>query len=381
MSVPPEPQPTAAASRHTLAGWFASGVAIALLIAAVAAIIEQRGHSEAMADVSAATSSQLTTTPTTPATPAPTTASPRATEPIATPTNTASPTPTPTPTLTPTPTPTATPTAEPTPPPLLLDLRPDTAGIGETFAVSVHAPQAGSATVTFLDNSYPLGRESEGAWFGVIGVPLWASLGQWELNVVLRDEFGTLLEQRSELVEVVWVERPVDYLTLTAEQGSILTAEAGARERAIRAEQFFTFDRGRRWTGPFRVPVEGITTTEFGQGRSINGGPVTGQHSGTDIANAEGTPVYAAAPGRVAWTGEMPIRGNSVLIDHGDGVITGYHHLLEILVELDDEVTSQTMIAAMGSTGLSTGPHLHWELTIYGVNVDPVTWSLSDFTP
>jgi len=356
--VSPDPQPTATASRYTLAGWFASGVAIALLIAAVTAIIEQRGHSEATADVSVAAAAQLTTTTTTPA---PTTASPFATESTATPT--------------------LTPTADPIPPPLLFDLRPDTAGIGETFAVSVHAPEAGSATVTFLDNSYPLGRESEGAWFGVIGVPLWASLGQWELNVVLRDEFGTLLEQRSELVDVAWVDRPVDYLTLTAEQGSILTVEAGARERAIRAEQFFTFDRGRRWTGPFRVPVEGITTTEFGQGRSVNDGPVTGQHSGTDLANAEDTPVYAAAPGRVSWTGEMPIRGNSVLIDHGDGVITGYHHLLESLVELDDEVTSQTIIAAMGSTGLSTGSHLHWELTIYGVNVDPVTWSLSDFTP
>jgi murein DD-endopeptidase MepM/ murein hydrolase activator NlpD len=377
--VSPDPQPTSTAARYTLAGWFASGVAIVLLIAAVAAIIEQRGHSEATADVSAAASAQLTTTPTASVTSAPATASPLATESTATPAPTASLTPTATPT--PTPTPTATPTAEPTPPPLLLDLRPATAGIGETFAVSVHAPEAGSATVTFLDNSYPLGRASQGAWFGVIGVPIWASLGQWELTVVLRDEFGTLLEQRSELVEVAWVERPVDYLTLTAEQGAILTAEAGAREREIRAEQFFTFDRGRRWTGPFRVPVQGITTTEFGQGRSINGGPITGQHSGTDIANAEGTPVYAAAPGRVAWTGEMPIRGNSVLIDHGDGVITGYHHLLEILVELDDEVTSQTMIAAMGSTGLSTGPHLHWELTIYGVNVDPVTWSLSDFIP
>ena len=215
----------------------------------------------------------------------------------------------------------------------------------------------------------------------MIGVPLWAALGEWELRVVLRDDFGAVIEERSEFVEVLPVERPVDYLTLTEEQGSILTAEASARERAIRAEQFLTFDRGRRWTGPFRVPVEGIGTTEFGQGRSINGGPVTGQHSGADIANAEGTPVYAAAPGRVAWTGEMPIRGNSVLIDHGDGVITGYHHLSEILVELDQEVTAQTVIAAMGSTGLSTGPHVHWELTIYGVNVDPMTWTLRDFTP
>jgi hypothetical protein len=351
--VSPDLQPTATGSGQILVGWCASGVAIALLIAAVAAIIEQRGHSEATTDVSILAAAQLTTTGTTPASPAPTATT----------------------------TFTAPPIAGLAPPPLLLDLRPDTVGIGETFVVSVHAPEAGSVTVIFLDNFYPLGRDADDAWFGVVGVPLWGSLGQWELNVVLRDEFGTLLEQHSELVKVVWVERPVDYLTLTAEQGLILTAEASARERAIRVEQFVMFDRGRRWTGPFRVPVEGITTTEFGQGRSINNGPVTGQHSGTDIANVEGTPVYAAAPGRVAWTGEMPIRGNSVLIDHGDGVITGYHHLLDILVELDDEVTSQTIIATLGSTGLSTGAHLHWELTIYGVNVNPVTWSLSDFTP
>jgi hypothetical protein len=352
-----DPESSSGTSRYTLAGWFASGVAIALLVAS-AAVIEQRGRSEATMAVSAAAATAPSAT-----------VSHQATE-LAT-----------TPSPSPTPTSTRIPTPEPTPLPLLLDLRPDTAGIGETFAVSVYAPRAGSTTVTFLDNSYPLERQADGSWFGVIGVPLWASLGQWELGVVLLDEFGSLLEERSELVEVAWVERPVDYLTLTAEQGAILTEEAAAQERAIRAEQFLTFDRGRRWTGPFRLPVQGIGTTEFGQGRSINGGPVVGQHSGTDIANAEDTPVYAAAPGRVAWTGKMPIRGNSVLIDHGDGVITGYHHLLEIIVELDDEVTSQTIIAAMGSTGLSTGPHLHWELTIYGVNVDPITWTLRDFTP
>lgn len=376
--MPADPEPSSTASGYTLAGWFTAGVVIALLIAAAAAFLEQRSRPTASADVTAAIPTQ-TSAATSPAsataTEAPATASPPTTSPTSTP----SPTSTTTPTETPTPTPSPTPEPTATPPPL--QLHPATAGVGETFAVTVYAPQAGSATVTFLENSYPLGREPQSAWFGVIGIPLWASLGQWELHVVLRDEFGTLIEQRSRLVEVAPVERPIDYLTLTAEQGSILTAEAAAQERAIRAAQFLQFDRGRRWTGPFRIPVEGIDTTDFGQGRSINGGPVTGQHSGADIANIEGTPVYAAAPGRVAWAGEMPIRGNSVLIDHGSGVITGYHHLSEILVALDEDVTSQTQIAAMGSTGLSTGPHLHWELTIYGVNVDPMTWAERDFTP
>jgi murein DD-endopeptidase MepM/ murein hydrolase activator NlpD len=360
-----DPEPSSTASGYTLAGWFTAGVMIALLLAAAAAFLEQRSRPSATTDVTAATSIAS----------APATSSPATTSPTTAP----SPAPTPAPTETPTPAPSPTPEPTPTPPPL--QLHPATAGVGETFAVTVYAPEAGSVTVTFLENSYPLGQEPQGAWFGVIGIPLWASLGQWELNVVLRDEFGTFLDQRSQLVEVASVERPIDYLTLTEEQGSILTAEAAAEERAVRAAQFLQFDRGRRWTGPFRIPVEGIDTTDFGQGRSINGGPVTGQHSGADIANIEGTPVYAAAPGRVAWAGEMPIRGNSVLIDHGSGVITGYHHLAEILVEVNDDVTPQTQIAAMGSTGLSTGSHLHWELTIYGVNVDPKTWAELDFTP
>lgn len=359
-----DPEPSSTASRYTLASWCAGGVVLALLLAAAAAFVEQRGRFAVTTDVITAIPTEVSVT----ATESPTTPAPKVTNSTAIPS------------LAPGTTSTTAPT-EPTPVLPPLTLQPDTAGIGETVALSVYALEASSVTVEFLENSYPLGRESDGAWFGVIGVPLGASLGRKELRVVLRDEFGAFLEERSQLVEVAWVDRPVDDLTLTAAQGSILTTEAAAEEYTIRAAQFLSFDRGRRWTGPFRLPVDGIGTTDFGQGRSINGGPVTGQHSGADIANAEGTPVHASAPGRVAWTGEMPIRGNSVLIDHGDGVITGYHHLLEIVVELDEEVTGQTVIAAMGATGLSTGPHLHWELTIYGVNVDPITWTQIDFTP
>jgi len=363
-------------ARYTLAGWFAAGVAMALLIAAVAAFVHQRGRSEA-GDVSAAEATASAESSLF----APVTATATAVAAVSMPSIVPTQTVTPTPTPTPSPTPSPTPTPDPTPPPPTLELRPNTAGIGETFAVVVYAPEADGVTVMFLGSTYPLGREAEGRWFGVIGVPLWATVSSSELGLVVRDEFGAITEEMSQLVDVVWVERPVDYLTLTEEQSSILTAEASAREREIRAEQFASFDRGRRWSGLFRMPVDGYATTEFGQGRSINGGPVGGQHSGADIANEEGTPIHAAAAGRVSWVGEMPIRGNSVLIDHGGGVITGYHHLAEILVALDDEVTAETVIGAMGSTGLSTGPHLHWELTIYGVNVDPKTWTAVDFTP
>ena len=154
-------------------------------------------------------------------------------------------------------------------------------------------------------------------------------------------------------------------------------------EQALRAyEQFNFFGARPRWEGPLRVPVDDyIQTTAFGEGRSINGGPVTGQHSGVDLANDQGTPILAAAAGRIAWAGAMPIRGNSVLIDHGAGVVTGYHHLFEIDVSVGQTVEAGDAIAKMGSTGFSTGPHLHWEMTIYGINVDPMTWVGRTFAP
>ena len=164
--------------------------------------------------------------------------------------------------------------------------------------------------------------------------------------------------------------------------GDYLTTQSNI-EAALRTyEQFNLFQALPRWNGELRIPVDKfIQTTAFGQGRSINGGPVTGQHSGVDLAADAGTPIHAAAAGRVAWTGAMPIRGNSVLLDHGAGVVTGYHHLLEIDVTPGQIVDAGDVIAKMGSTGFSTGPHLHWEMTIYGVNVDPMTWTKRAFLP
>jgi hypothetical protein len=275
---------------------------------------------------------------------------------------------------------TTSPTPAPTEVPPRVTLSSTTVGIGETFAVRVLAPEAGSASVIALGRSYPLLAEDAGSFLGVIGIPLNAALGPSLLVLTIRDDFGTVLEEQSVGFEVTTVERPIDYLELTAEQGSVLTPEAAALEVQLRTEQFLTFDRPRRWSGLFRLPAQGFDTTEFGQGRSINGGPVGGFHSGADIANEAGTPIQAAAPGRVSWAGEMPIRGNTVIVDHGAGVKTGYHHLQAILVAVDQELTAGTVVGEMGSTGLSTGPHLHWELTVYGVNVDPKTWTTTDFT-
>ncbi len=274
----------------------------------------------------------------------------------------------------------ATPAPSPTPQPLLIDLRPPTVGQGETMLVWVHAPGAFNVALDFRGGIYNLVPEGEVFW-GVVGAPLDADLGTNELTVTATSSRGDVIDTQSVPFEVIHVKRPVDYITLTDEVASVLVPEAAEQERQIRERIFTEFDRGRRWSTYFRFPTEGPMSSEFGQGRSYNGGLVGGFHTGTDIAAPEGTPILAAGPARVDWVGEMPVRGISVVLDHGAGVKTGYHHLSDVFVEVDEIVDAGQLIGEVGSTGLSTGPHLHWELTIWGVNVSPVSWTLKDFTP
>ncbi|MQC47922.1 MAG: M23 family peptidase [Chloroflexi bacterium] len=296
---------------------------------------------------------------------------------------------TPTPVVTPTPEPTnATATPLPQEPavtvapvPIEATLLPEQVGQGESAVLSVVQPGAASASVMFLNRRYPLLRDGDVFWTP-LGVGLVVPLGEHVAEVSTRDEAGLLLDRAELRFRVVPVTRPIDYLQLTEELTSILTPEAAATEFRQRSfERFNLFEARPAWDGLFIRPTEGIVTTEFGQGRSINQGPVGGFHSGLDIANAAGTPIVAPAPGRISWAGPMPIRGNTVLLDHGAGVVTGYHHLLEIVAEVGQEVEQGELIARMGSTGLSTGPHLHWEMTIYGINVDPDTWTHVPFAP
>jgi murein DD-endopeptidase MepM/ murein hydrolase activator NlpD len=363
------------------------GALVALLVlgAAIAALVRDGGSASDPVAVAAASATSTTGPIPTPR-PAPT-STPSSTP---TPTTTSTPTPSPTATETPTATPTATatetatatvtPSAAGTPPEPLAEARPAAVGQGETLLLVVTAPGAISASADYRGGTYRLARGDAGFW-GVFAVPLLASTGPGEIVVTLSGPEGTVFEPLRASYEVVAVERPVDEVTLTEEEASVLSPEASARNAELRAEQFASFDAEPRWSGTFVVPTAGLVTSTYGVGRSYNGAPVSSYHGGIDYANEEGTPVFAAAAGRVSWAGEMPIHGNTVIVDHGGGVKTGYHHLSEIAVEVDTAVEGGTLVGLMGATGLVTGPHLHFELTVWGVTVDPMQWYAETFTP
>jgi len=264
---------------------------------------------------------------------------------------------------------------------LALSATPQQVGVGESTRLVARSPGAAGVSIDFRGAAHRMLALPDGSFWLVLGVPLDATLAGDVIRGTARDATGKAIATADAPYSVVAVERPVDYLTLTPTEASVLTPDASVREAELRGIQLAQFDAAPRWSQLFLRPVDGEITTYFGQGRSINGGPVGAFHTGVDLANDTGTPVQVAAPGRVSWTGDMPIRGNSVIVDHGAGAKTGYHHLSTISSTAGQQVAAGEVIGLVGMSGLATGPHLHWELTLWGVNVDPMTWLTTPFGP
>jgi murein DD-endopeptidase MepM/ murein hydrolase activator NlpD len=128
------------------------------------------------------------------------------------------------------------------------------------------------------------------------------------------------------------------------------------------------------WRGVFRLPVDGPVTSGYGV-RSVYNGVPRGYHWGVDFRGVTGTPVHAAASGVVTLAERLPLSGNIVMLDHGGGIFTTYQHLSAIAVSRGGQVGRGKIIGRVGSTGLSTGPHLHWGMRVGGVRVNPLYWT------
>lgn len=126
-----------------------------------------------------------------------------------------------------------------------------------------------------------------------------------------------------------------------------------------------------RFSLPLGAPLESMPAGgRFGAKRIINGEPRS-PHTGADYAVPQGTPVLAVDNAVVALAGEFFFSGNAVFLDHGNGLISMYFHLHEMFVEQGDEVSRGSLIGTVGSTGRSTGPHLHFGVRWQGERVDP----------
>jgi murein DD-endopeptidase MepM/ murein hydrolase activator NlpD len=194
-----------------------------------------------------------------------------------------------------------------------------------------------------------------------------------------RSQLDSLADERRNLVELAAVRRR-SVASEVAQMESLSAAEEAAleglilqRERELEAQRRAEGIAGgieSGGPGMFSWPVTGTITSPFGwRSNPFGGGPEF--HQGLDIAAPMGTTVTAAAAGTVIMAQWYGGYGNYILIDHGGGYSTGYGHLSAIYVSTGQSVQRGQAIGAVGSTGQSTGPHLHFEVRIAGKPVDP----------
>lgn len=150
--------------------------------------------------------------------------------------------------------------------------------------------------------------------------------------------------------------------------------KAYKKEGALLSKHFNKKTSRRYFDGAFQMPTYGRISSVFGKLRYYNNGK-TSSHAGVDIANKKGTPITAPQHGKVILSETLDIHGNTVMIDHGYGVISIYCHLEQRNVTTGQFLKKGDPLGAMGMTGVASGVHLHWGLSIQNVRVNPLFWT------
>jgi murein DD-endopeptidase MepM/ murein hydrolase activator NlpD len=215
-----------------------------------------------------------------------------------------------------------------------------------------------------------------------IPVPALLGPGAFSLNVAYPTRSGVPVTHTTS-IDIVTGNYPSQAINLPPDRGLLLAPELVQAELITVTTAWEAIDTPIQWPGPFLRPIgeEYPTTSAFGIRRSYDGGPYNNYHAGQDFGAPVGVMVTAPAAGIVSLAAPLVVRGNVVILDHGRGVFTGYWHLSDILVEEGQRVDAGDLIGLVGNTGLSTGAHLHWELRIYGIAVDPMQYLAEPLFP
>ena len=263
-----------------------------------------------------------------------------------------------------------------TPPRLTLEPRPERVRQGATWLLRIRADEAATIQARLAERMLDI-QAGDGFGWAVLGFSPEAPSTTMPLVEDGTDLVGNRAEQQAP-IQVINGEFPTEEVDVSASLLPLLGLDVRAEEDRRLAPTYTHVSPAKLWDGRFLLPVQGPIITEFGAQRSYNGGPLVGHHAGVDFAAPAGRTVVAANRGRVALVDEVRLRGKVLVLDHGLGVFTTYAHLSAVDVSVNQPVERGQPIAKVGNTGLSTGPHLHWELWVRGANVNPLEWTERD---
>jgi murein DD-endopeptidase MepM/ murein hydrolase activator NlpD len=237
---------------------------------------------------------------------------------------------------------------------------------GGVFITPIEGAADQPPTVT-LDGKRVMVIRSKDRWLAIVGIPLSTKLGPASISV----KEGNAAEVP---ISFTVVEKQYPTQSLKVAPGKVdLSPEDQERSskdsERIRAA-LATYSPDAPSSLQLLQPVPGVRSSSFGSRRIFNNEP-RNPHTAMDIASPAGTPVKAAADGKVVETGDFFLPGNTVMVDHGEGLVTMYCHLSKINVKVGDVLKRGDVLGLVGATGRVTGPHLHWGVALNQTMVDP----------
>jgi len=244
---------------------------------------------------------------------------------------------------------------------------------GNTIAVTVLTSRDVTLNGTFLDWSIPFAKDGN-AYYALIGIHAMQKTGLFPMTITATDSGGRQTSMTTS-IQVVAGKFFYETIAVPEDRQDLLASDVVTAERDKLASVFSVFTPQRYWNGLFMLPTTGRVTSAFGSRRTYVGGVFSSYHEGVDFWGVTGTPVYAPAGGVVVLAGPLEVHGNAVILDHGWGIYSGLYHLSKIDVAVGQRVAQGQVIGKIGSTGLSTGSHLHWDARVRNMNVDPLQWT------
>jgi murein DD-endopeptidase MepM/ murein hydrolase activator NlpD len=214
----------------------------------------------------------------------------------------------------------------------------------------------------------------DGTWRAVVGIPLETAVGTYEIEVRAAPVAGTTATRATRTLEIEHARFQTRRLKVEDRYANPPDAaiERIVKEARTLEDLFARSQPERLWRGPFRMPVPGPSTSSYGRLTVLNGKPGS-RHQGADFRAALGTPVTAPNAGLVVLAAELYYAGGTVVLDHGQGLVSLFAHLSQVDVDVGARVAQGDRLGRAGATGRVTGPHVHWAMRLHGTSVDPLS--------